>query len=498
MDSSARNEPTTPSTIVALAIGEAARLSTTALHALDVERARLANAESQKRSMMESLLMQASDARAFERLFKTFLPIPGLRHWLTTSPRREARQATEKADSMLVELDRIRRRMEELESLNASLRHSDEMLVRALRTIPRMGVPPKRVEEQARAAGGVCSSLIRRRRGADWPTASANACQQAVAVMREWARVVVMANQRQANPVAAPPAISKRPARRIYLPIPSVLSSSAKEAGALRDDVGGRGVSPWYVTMDMDLKPFRSMLPLAYRPQNTTFEFPPIPYRASGQNLWSFFDKDTWRRVRSASTASSGQRCMVCGGRGGFISDKVLGPEERRHGVDCHEVWDWEVPDPSTGIGIQSLKKLLVVCPSCHACFHKGYFVHRGRDVGLGDEVAEHVDRRRMLINRMDEDALRASLEASKEALQRAQGIDQWIVDLEHVSRQQFMTDHLPILDERNASGVPAERIAGIAFETASGEHFPARSAAEIHEDLLRMADESHDRPGMR
>jgi len=485
-----------PATTVALAIGAAARLATITTHAVEREQARLSGIESMNRSRREGLLTTASDARAFERLVRRLIPISFLANRILRNSKQEADKASLDATHLLVASERLRKRIENLNTLLKRLQHAEKVLAGALNSIHRFGVPPKRIEDRAKTVGGMCSGLASRRRDVEWAQKSTDACTDAVIILRDWARIKLKIQEEQRIP--ARPSVLKKPVRRIYLPIPSVLTSSAKQAGAKRDDVTYRGISPWYVTTDMDLTPFRGMLPLAYRQQSTRFEFPPIPYRATGQNLWSFFDKDTWRRIRSASTASTGNRCMICGGRGGYIAEKVLTPEEKRFGVDCHEVWEWDSHDPGNGIGVQSLKRILVVCPSCHSCFHKGYFVHRGQEVGLSDEVSDFIDKRRMQINRVDAAELAEAVAASKEKLQSLQGIDQWVIDLKHIGQQQFLTDHTPILDERNRAGVPPERIAGIAFETISGESFPSRSAGEILEELSRIEDDRVTDPGMR
>lgn len=474
---------TDPAMKVMIAVTDASQLAGVALRAVRSERARVKIRRESLVRKRDGLLQGAVEDRAVVKVFKKTVPFLG--GLLSRKHGLNADKKEGEAAELFLNIGKLKKRMDRLDALAGQLQKLETALLKAIRGVPHLGLPPKSIEDRSIAISAQCFTLTKGRRSMDWSARCLEVSKSAVKLVRDWAETrmkIVKAQQ----PVLAAPAVSKRiPSRRIYLPIPSVMSSMARDLGALRDSVAGRGVSPWYVMSDSDLKPFRNLLPLAYRPEVEKFKFPPVPFRASGQNLWSFFDRPSWRRIRQAASYSSGSRCVICGGRGGFIADKILGAEENRHGVDCHEVWDWSVEDESTGIGVQSLQKMLIVCPSCHACFHSGYFIRRGQEVGMGEDVREHIAKRRMLINRMGMEELEASIEASKEEMRSIQGVDKWIIDLEHVGRQQFVTDHVPIMNERNAANVPPERIAGIAFETESGEKFPARSAEEIYAELL-------------
>jgi hypothetical protein len=190
-------------------------------------------------------------------------------------------------------------------------------------------------------------------------------------------------------------------ARRLYLPIPRSLDAAAARAGAFRDADAPQGASPWFVPPGSPLGPFRNLLPLAARPGAAGLSFPPVPMKAAGQNLWGILDPDSWGHIRRQAYAAAGRRCVICGGRsGGFLAERLYEEGERRHPIECHEVWDWRIPRESDGIGVQSLRKLLVVCRDCHPMFHSGFFQRRARELGIAGEVAEAIEKRRMVVNR--------------------------------------------------------------------------------------------------
>lgn len=441
----------------------------------------------------------AAEARAIHRLASRMLWLPIVRGQVLRKNAKLVEAEAARLATTNAEISRIRVRIGALQEAITSAEKSGRLLGKAALAAEQLGLPPKRIEDTAANLKFQIRFLADARPNLHWISQVAETSREVIDLIKLWAQAkAAQPAAKLARPTVAKPAVIG-PERKIYLPIPSALGPQARELGARSENDGLRGVSPWYVTTSQDLQPFRNLLPIAYRPEATKFEFPPIPYRASGQNLWGFFDRSTWDRVRKTSYSMTGHRCAVCGGRGGFIADKVMGEEERRHGVECHEVWDWNVEDQSTGVGVQKLQRLLVLCASCHAVFHAGHFAIKARDRGLEDEVRAFIEKRRMLINRVGIDELNADLHATKEVMMQAKGVDKWIIDLEALSNQQFMADHLPIMRERNDAGVSADRIAGISFETDAGERFTRRSAQDIYAELVAAELEMNQSlPAMR
>lgn len=281
------------------------------------------------------------------------------------------------------------------------------------------------------------------------------------------------------------------PTPRIYLPIPFAMERTAINRGA-RLDSSVNSASRVFLTPEDDLKPFLRMLPLAYRNSGAKLHFPPIAAKAVRHNVWSMFDGDTWDRIRHAAYEGAGRRCIVCGGRGGWVQRRVLGPESKG-GVECHETWSWRVDDPSTGVGLQTLDRLMTVCPDCHATFHEAFIVEKARELGLQDEARERIRERQQLVNRMDEAQLESLLESDRQAWEATNGIDNWIIDLSHLSSH--ITAGLePVFRLDNEAGVGPEQIGGIAFQTDDGRSFPARPAEDIYRAEMRRAEQAFKR----
>lgn len=279
--------------------------------------------------------------------------------------------------------------------------------------------------------------------------------------------------------------------RLVHLPIPRSEWPRARRLGAVEADAPP-GISPFHVTADMDLVPFRDFLPSSLKGPGK-YSFPPIHFAAPGQNLWSLFDEPTWDHIRHSSYEGSGYRCTICGERGGFLS-KILFPDGTRSGVDCHEVWEWSVFDLSSGIGIQRLVDLLVVCVSCHATFHEGYFVKLADQLGRADLVRDHIAKRRMAMNGYGRDDLDRQLVREAQAAHDLKPIRDWVLDLHYLSTRRFMIDRTPVFITSNAAGIPASMIGGLRFDTDEGHEMAARHAEDIAIEMTASKRRGHAR----
>ena len=383
-------------------------------------------------------------------------------------------------------------RIQRLGKLADKAADAQAKVARAQGAIDVLGYPPKDIV--TRASRALAKAVLLRKLpqkgddpGAKWAYEAVLLVGEMSGVIRDWARArALVDNRRRAEEARQAAGAATPQPRRVYLPIPRTLDGAARDAGALRDASAPQGASPWFVTHDMGLSKFRHLLPLAARPSPAGLSFPPVPMTAAGQNLWGMFDKATWDHVRRQAYATTGRRCVICGGRSqGFLSDKLYTHEEKAHPVECHEVWDWKVPVEADGIGIQTLKQLLVVCRSCHPMFHSSFFMKRAREAGIEADVAAAIEKRRMLVNRENRDTIAAGIERQAENLRRASGVDRWIVDLSHLGHQAFMAHRPAVMLEDNPAALPPERIAGIAFETDSGRSFQARGAEQIRAEIL-------------
>ena len=95
-----------------------------------------------------------------------------------------------------------------------------------------------------------------------------------------------------------------------------------------------------------------------------------VPESSWGDNLRSRFKPSEWDLLRKACYEQAGHKCEICGGKG------------RRHPVECHEIWNYDDDQ-----GVQTLKGLIALCPSCHEVKHIG----RAMAVGLGDRALAHL-----------------------------------------------------------------------------------------------------------
>ena len=272
---------------------------------------------------------------------------------------------------------------------------------------------------------------------------------------------------------------------RIWLPVSQSRTHEMVAKGARVDREASHRGSRLWVPFENRGK-FESVLPLAYREKHAPLSFPPIAANAAGQNLWTVFDRDSWNHVRSAAYDRNGHRCQICGNQGGSLWKAIATPEERARPrlVECHEVWSWKPVDRADGgIGVQKLERLLTVCPDCHQIFHEGHALHKARATGrenLERLVGKHIEKTRILVNRTDPDALAGQLARDREAWNDVKSIGTWVLDLSHLSHQDFMADHTLVLQDGNRAEVTPSQIGGIAFMTQDGTSFAAQEASTL------------------
>jgi hypothetical protein len=270
---------------------------------------------------------------------------------------------------------------------------------------------------------------------------------------------------------------------RIWLPVSASRTRELVERGARIDrDAPRRGSQMWVPVSERGR--VESLLPMAFRRQVQPFSFPPIRHNAVGQNLWSVFDRESWNHIRTTAYDRAGHRCMICGKQGGSLWGRIAPPDEIKRGgvVDCHEVWEWEVVDEASGVGIQRLKRLLVVCKDCHMLFHEGFALHKAREAGVEQEAADYIRTLRQLVNRCDGATLDAQLAADREEWERNKGVGTWVLDLSHLASQDYMSNQTLVLQADNRAGVGPGQIGGIAFAAEDGTVYAARDARELAE----------------
>lgn len=95
-----------------------------------------------------------------------------------------------------------------------------------------------------------------------------------------------------------------------------------------------------------------------------------VPETSWYTNVRSQVPADIWDKIRRDVYKAADYQCEICGGKG----DKWP--------VECHEVWEYD-----DAHHIQTLIKMIALCPSCHMVKHIGFAQIRGR----GKEAIEHL-----------------------------------------------------------------------------------------------------------
>lgn len=87
-----------------------------------------------------------------------------------------------------------------------------------------------------------------------------------------------------------------------------------------------------------------------------------VPSTCWFSNVRSEVTRKVWDTLRRQVYAEASNACEICGGQG------------RRHPVECHE--DWHYDDATK---VQTLRRMLALCPACHEVKHFGLAEKRGR-----------------------------------------------------------------------------------------------------------------------
>jgi len=416
--------------------------------------------------------------------------------WLKWDPGRRV-WAKAKAAVHKSELDAMEKRAEAIEKQINEIREAEarkalerrefrelvSVLLKARNSVSSLGPMPESIKQEAqKAISSLRNATGRRRRNL---AAVSEAARQIASVAERW----VEARARQSIESQSKPKRLPAPARAptdIYLPISVGLRHQAIKAGAKYDPEGGTG-SRMYVPKGGVLLPLNDFLPLAFRQRPLNLSFAEIPLHSRRQNLWTMFSERTWDHVRQANFAMTGRRCIICGNR-------TEGPEDlvgKQDSVDCHEVWNWTVPSSENGVGIQKLRGFLTVCHFCHMMFHEGFFEERLRKLYPDDVVKKFLDGlmdRRRVFTRMPIEAITAQIEKEKAILKSKARVKDWIVDLSHLSQQDYMRHVKPTFLLGNKAGVSPFQIAGLAFVATDGTEWPARNVREVYEEAVRAA----------
>jgi 5-methylcytosine-specific restriction endonuclease McrA len=80
-----------------------------------------------------------------------------------------------------------------------------------------------------------------------------------------------------------------------------------------------------------------------------------VPKTCWFSNVRAVLSRREWQGLKRAVFSSAGHRCQICNGQG------------PKWPVECHEVWQYDDHER-----IQTLSRLIALCPSCHQVKHIG------------------------------------------------------------------------------------------------------------------------------
>ena len=128
-----------------------------------------------------------------------------------------------------------------------------------------------------------------------------------------------------------------------------------------------------------------------------------VPDSCWYSNLRSLLKPSAWDIIRKKVYAKSGGFCEICGAK----------PKR----LEAHEQWEYDEKNK-----IQRLKRIVALCPMCHATVHIGLSTLRGKE----ELCAAHF----MNVNECTYAEYRKALGKANEDHQRRNKIDEWQLDL--------------------------------------------------------------------
>jgi len=130
-------------------------------------------------------------------------------------------------------------------------------------------------------------------------------------------------------------------------------------------------------------------------------------------NLRSILKQEDWKQI--SSDVRSHGICMNCGGRGSAIK------KDAGHALEAHEEWSYDDKNH-----IQTLERIVALCPDCHLVRHIGY----ASTIGVADAVKIHM----MAVRNIDKnEARRIISDAFAEFDERSKY--EWTLNLDNLSK---------------------------------------------------------------
>ena len=191
---------------------------------------------------------------------------------------------------------------------------------------------------------------------------------------------------------------------RVYLNVPYAEKDTAKQLGAKWDAKAKR----WFIASELPSNSFAQWLPESIydtAPPKLTIEL--VPETCWFSNVRSEVTPKVWEILKTLTFQKANDHCETCGGQGS------------RHPVECHEVWDYNDTQH-----LQTLVRLIALCPACHECKHIGFACSRGR----GEIAAAHLAR----VNRWSISRTNDYIESCAQLWQTRSQF-QWTLDISYI-----------------------------------------------------------------
>ena len=123
-----------------------------------------------------------------------------------------------------------------------------------------------------------------------------------------------------------------------------------------------------------------------------------IPNGLYGENVRKLLTPDMWEILRQDIFTQHNRKCVIC-----------TSPFK----LECHEVWEYNIPDKNTLMGVQILKGFQTLCYWCHRVKHIGHTKRKSN--GEYSQALNHL----MMVNNID-------VSAALTMINRASNLNIW------------------------------------------------------------------------
>ena len=143
------------------------------------------------------------------------------------------------------------------------------------------------------------------------------------------------------------------------------------------------------------------------RPKKYKLKLELIPAACWGKNLRMLLSQDEWDVIRRVVYQRANYLCQVCNGHG------------EHHPVEAHEVWRYNKRKK-----LQTLVRIIALCPECHMVAHAGRTIH------MGDMTIEEVRKRLSKVNKWSRKQVIEHERIMIDRYHKRSEIEDWEIDI--------------------------------------------------------------------